>query len=310
MNVLRILVVALVISGLNELRSAIGQTDNDLPAWSREYFQTPQTDDLIGFVEDQQGQPVKGVVAKVQIQRTVGFFTGSGTPPILTRLPSNRRGELRFASPGNWRDWIEWELEALAEKKDQSGNDVPEPEFTAFRWEITGYWPDNNSLIRLESEGKPELWPDERPVRFVLPELHAARIQVVSQPDDVPLANVRLSLRLWDGKPKDSQWSRVTGNAWTDATGSAVVWIPDGSYRVSWDSTFAIEGIDAASELFEIDQPVFGAPPKQFGPLSRRQKAMRIGQFSVWPDAPLLQIRGKPSDIYKLRLERPANIIP
>jgi hypothetical protein len=122
---------------------------------------------------------VAGLYAAVEIRRTVGFFTGSGTPPITSRTASNAKGELRFLNDSNWREWIDAELTAQAHKTQAAKKDFWD--FTAFRWKLYGSWPQTNSRLELYSTGKPALWRNNEPIAFAVPFLQKVRALIQSQ---------------------------------------------------------------------------------------------------------------------------------
>ena len=195
--------------------------------WKTEH-RTPKPDDLIAYVEGEDGKPISGVEAKLDIKRTVGFFSGAGTPPIASRTPSSNSGELRFSNESNWRDWIAAELAAKSTDGRKSRDLVKViSEFKAYHWTVNGYWPRTNSRIEFVSSGKPALWNDTEPIKLLIPSLHATRIRVTSQGDHAPLANVRLWITQFGIRTGNELWDSVSGFAWTDATGSALLWLPN-----------------------------------------------------------------------------------
>ena len=176
--------VFVAVSLLCECAVAQGQWDLEIS--------TPQPDDHIAYVRGEDGVPISGVEAKVDIQRTVGFFTGAGTPPIASRSLSNAEGELRFSSETNWRDWIAAEIAARDADSGKLPDETRELEFKDYRWTVSGYWPSTNSRIEFQATGRPALWNNGDRVELILPALQRTRIRVVADGDGKPLANVRL----------------------------------------------------------------------------------------------------------------------
>ena len=260
------------------------------------------------------GERVTGLHAAVEIRRTVGFFSGSGTPPLTSRTGSNAKGELRFSNEANWRDWIDAELAAHATKNQVAKKDISG--FKAFRWKLDGYWPETNSRVEMYSTGKPALWRNNESISLAFPSLQKVRVIIKSQADSKPLANVHLQFRIEQNpRRQDRLWDEVNACAWSDATGVAVVWLPKGEYRVLWDPTTAINGCSTPSELFSIED-------KRFGELSRlrdsrnalvdeaRREAMRPQYFFFNDDQVPLRVNEVMPEVYELKIEAPLTIVP
>ena len=274
---------------------------------------TGRSDDLLARVTFENGEPVSGIRAEVQIKRTVGMFTGSGTPPITSYHASSQSGELRFPEDPHWRDWIKLELAHRNPKKPK--NELDQADFHDFQWKLDGYWPLTNTRIEFVSSGKPALWKKNETIDFVIPQLQRVRIVVKSDMDNKPLANVRLTIREFRNRPQKRLWNDINAYAWTDATGSAVVWLPKGDYRVLWDPTIAIAGYAAASDLFLIQDSRFGPLPLTTGSRNSmvdqpRKEAFtyRSGFFNDY-QAPLL-VGDVAPEIYELKIQAPIQILP
>lgn len=265
--------------------------------------QLPQNDDLLAQVKGENGEPMPGVHAQLLIKQTVGFFTGTGPLRVFSRTASDENGELRFSSGANWKGMIDAEVQA---RKAETG--IATKDFEAFRdykWTLRGYWPQTNSRIELVSTGTPPLWKDDEKVSIVMPALQQVRILIKSESDEKPIANVRTWIRREHGSLNDQGgWNTVNAYAWTDATGSAVVWLPKGDYRVMWDPTLAVTGFAAKSELFSIDECKFGEMPHE------KQIANRSTSFHFIQDQLPLTVGNVAPEIYELSIEPPLPIIP
>jgi hypothetical protein len=278
---------------------------------------TSQPGDLIAYVESEDGKPISGVDAKLEITRTVGFFSGAGTPPIASRRPSSNKGELRFSNGSNYRDWIQAEV-ASRKSNNRKTRDGAEDitQFKAYRWTVSGYWPRTNSRIEFRASGRPELWDGGKAVRLILPALHPTRVRVASTTDGSPLANVRLWITQQHGhRLGDQRWDTVGGFAWTDTTGTALIWLPNGSYDVRWDTTLSIAGIDAKSDLFDIRTTEFGEPGRLSPPRNALADQSRVTAFQSngfwWKDTQAaLIVEDASPDIYQIEVEPPLLIVP
>lgn len=277
---------------------------------------TPQPDDHIAYVRGEDGVPISGVEAKVDIQRTVGFFTGAGTPPIASRSLSNADGELRFSSETNWRDWIKAEIAARDADSGKLPDETREIEFNAYRWTVSGYWPSANSRIEFQATGRPALWRNGDPVELILPALQPTRIRTVSDGDGKPLANVRLWItQQHQAKKVHSQWDKIGAYAWTDASGLAFVWLPKGSYDVRWDTTLASTGATVRSDLKDMRTAEFGElkrplPPRNAMADQKRVTAFNRGAFWLNESQMSLVVSDAEPDVYELAIEAPLVIVP
>ena len=266
-----------------------------------------KSEDLIAYVKSADGKPVSGVEVKV------AFFADSGSPCINALTTSDAEGKIRFSADSNWRNWIKGEINA--KNKNKSLDESPDlTDFRAFSWCLSGYWPRANSRIQLDTHGRPGLWQGDEPVVLQLPELHATRIQVSSDVDRVPLSNVRLDILPHLAKRSTGLWERVRAFAWTDACGSALVWLPNGEYDVRWNTTTAAIGAKAKSDLFAIEKTEFGF----LGPTSssnmmgvqERDAAFERKTF-FWNDSqPTLRVENSPPGVYELSIEPPTVIVP
>ena len=273
-----------------------------------------RSNDMLARVSFENGEPVSGIRAEVQIKRSVGTFTGSGTPPITSYRASSQSGELRFPESSHWRDWVKLELAHRNPKKPK--NELDQADFHDFQWKLDGYWPQTNSRLEFLSNGKPALWKKNETIDFVIPQLQRVRIVVMSDTDNKPLANVRLTIR-WEfrNRPQNRFWDDINAYAWTDATGSAVVWLPKGDYRVLWEPTIAIPGFTAPSDLFLIQDSRFGTQPLSLGSRNPmvdqpRKEAFvpRTGFFNDY-QAPL-RVGDVAPEIYELKIQPPLLILP
>ena len=278
---------------------------------------TPQPDDHIAYVRGEDGVPISGVEAKVDIQRTVGFFSGAGTPPIASRSLSNADGELRFSNESNWRDWIRAEIAARDADSGKLPDETRETEFKAYHWTVSGYWPSTNSRIEFQATGRPDLWRNGDPVELILPALHATRIRAVADADGKTLANVRLWItQQQQAKNVHSQWDKIGAYAWTDASGLAFVWLPKGSYDVRWDTTVASTGATVSSDLNDMRIAAeFGELKRPLPPRNAMGDQKRVAAFNReafwWNEnqKPLVVSDGE-CDVYELAIEAPLVIVP
>jgi hypothetical protein len=269
-------------------------------------------EDLIAYVKSADGKPVSGVEVKVV------FFAGFGTPDISSLTTSSlttsdATGKTRFSNDQNWRNWIK--AEVAAKNKSKSRDESHDAtEFKALSWCLSGYWPRANSRIELETYGRPGLWQDDEPVVLQLPELHATRIQVSSDVDLAPLSNVRLDILPHRAKKNTGLWERVRAFAWTDACGSALVWLPNGEYDVRWNTTTAAVGAKTKSDLFAIEKTEFGflrpTSSSNVMGVQKRDAAFERKTF-FWNDSqPPLRVENSPPLVYELPIEPPTVIVP
>ncbi|MEP3482759.1 MAG: hypothetical protein ABJZ55_26175 [Fuerstiella sp.] len=278
---------------------------------------TPMRNDLIAHLATPSGKPISGLEVSIAVKRKYGAFSGAGDAPFRARTPSNNQGQIRFKSSLSlWKQNI---LPELVEQGVLSETGTPTNEdykkFKNFKWTVEGYSSSTKSRIKLESLGAPSLWLDSAEVALVIPKLQFVRIKVTSNTDGKPLANVRLWARQNLFKMPDSTWWNVDCYAWTDVTGSAGLWLPSGNYRVHWNTTHAMLGVDMESSVFDAGE-------HQFSPIvepesgrntemdSQRERVFLSKRFWWREDQPSLEVADTQPEIYQLRLEPPAVIIP